>query len=60
MDTIDINKRPFTDLFENSGDTGKLDENGQFLADQSLPFIMQRHQPLAAVDFSWIRIRQAQ
>jgi len=60
MDTIDINKRPFTDLFENSGDTGKIDENGEFLADQSLPFIMKRQQPLSAVDFSWIQIRQAQ
>lgn len=60
MDTIDKFGNPFTDVKENSGDIGKLDVTGGFLADQEDSFILQRQQVVHAVDFSWIRIRQAQ
>jgi hypothetical protein len=58
METIDINKRPFTDIFENSGDTGKIDTDGLFLSDQDEPFIVKQHIIRDAIDFSFLRIRQ--
>jgi hypothetical protein len=58
METIDVNKRPFTDIFENSGDTGKIDTDGLFLSDQDEPFIVKQHIIRDAIDFSFLRIRQ--
>lgn len=58
IDTIDINKRPFTDIFENSGEAGKLGVDGLFLSDQDEPFICKRHLIRQEISFSFIRIRQ--
>lgn len=58
LDTLDINKAPFTDVKENNGDVGKLDTDGTFLADQTQePYVIQ-HGLYKTKNFSFIRIRQ--
>jgi len=59
IDTVDKNRRPFSDIFENSGEAGKLGTDGLFLSDQDAePLVIKRHQIPDAEDFSFIRIRQ--
>jgi hypothetical protein len=58
IDTIDINETPYSDIKENSGEAGKIDENGVFFTDQTDNLILKKHEIRQSVDFSFIRIRQ--
>jgi hypothetical protein len=61
IDTVDKNRRPFSDIFENSGEAGKLGTDGLFLSDQeNEPLVVKRHLIPEAKDFSFIRIRNIQ
>jgi len=61
VDTLDKNGRPFSDIFENSGEAGKLGTDGLFLSDQeNEPLVVQRYRVFRSIDFSFIRLRNIQ
>jgi len=60
VDTIDINKTPFTDAVKNRGDFGKLQADGTFNPNQDENVIYKQHSNRYHQDFSFIRIRNIQ
>jgi len=60
LDTVDIRSTPFSFLFENRGDVGKLDSDGDFFINAEDPVIYKQETSTKRVDFSFIRIRDVQ
>jgi hypothetical protein len=58
LDTIDINGNPFQDTKNNTGDIGKLDTDGTFLADQTDAGFIRQQGIYNVKSFNFIRIRQ--